>query len=198
MLTTGRLNGYNYFCLFGVMKMRINVKERVAKGKPETLQETLDLSGLLEGRQDLISLGELRADLVARAEGDTVVVEGSLELTATLVCSRCLGPAEEHLTIPFRETFTREPVAADSAERQDDELHHIQEDCAELTPYVEEAVWMALAYVPLCKADCKGLCPECGTNRNEQECGCSTEKLDPRFADLADLFKNKTEDPQGL
>lgn len=174
--------------------MRINVKELIAKGKPVHLQESMDLSGLLGGRQDLLSFGELKADLSARADGEVAVVEGTLTLHVTMECSRCLGPAEERLTVPFRESFTMEPVSADSGGAQD-ELHQITEDFAELTPYVEEAVWMALPFVPLCKEDCKGLCPECGTNRNERECGCSTERIDPRLAGLADLFKDTTEDP---
>jgi len=174
--------------------MQINVKELIAKGKPVQLQESMDLSGLLGGRQDLVSFGKLAADLLTYADGNIAVVEGTLQLPVTMVCSRCLGPAQERLSIPFRESFTKEPVSAESEEKQD-ELHQIQEDTVELIPYVEEAVWMALPYVPLCKEDCKGLCPECGTNRNERDCGCSVERIDPRLAGLAGLFKETTEDP---
>ena len=42
----------------------------------------------------------------------------------------------------------------------------------------------------LCKEDCKGLCPVCGTNLNEKECGCDRTVADPRMAAIQDIFKN--------
>ena len=41
-----------------------------------------------------------------------------------------------------------------------------------------------------CKEDCKGLCPVCGTNLNEKECGCDRTVADPRMAAIQDIFKN--------
>ncbi|MEO3945160.1 DUF177 domain-containing protein [Gorillibacterium sp. CAU 1737] len=171
--------------------MQINVKELTMKDKRIQLNEKLDLSELLSGRQDLESFGELTADLTASGEDNTAVVEGTLRLPVTMVCSRCLGPARETLVIPFHERFTKEAVPPET-EEEEENLHSVQEDVVELAPYVEEAVWMSLPYVPLCKDDCKGLCPVCGTNRNERDCGCSTDRIDPRFAGLADLL-NKDE-----
>ncbi len=43
----------------------------------------------------------------------------------------------------------------------------------------------------LCKDDCKGICPVCGQNLNEGECGCDTFVPDPRMAVIQDIFKNK-------
>ena len=36
----------------------------------------------------------------------------------------------------------------------------------------------------------KGLCPVCGTNLNEKECGCDRTVADPRMAAIQDIFKN--------
>ncbi|WP_058303875.1 YceD family protein [Gorillibacterium timonense] len=174
--------------------MQINVKELTLKGKNVQLHESMDMSGLLSGRQDLEAFGVLEADLAAYADGNIAVVDGMLKLPVTMVCSRCLGSVQETLSIPFREKFTLGSISAEAGEEQDD-LHQVQEDLVELAPYVEEAVWMALPYIPLCKEDCRGLCPECGTNLNERDCGCSTEKIDPRLAGLADLFKETRKDP---
>lgn len=173
--------------------MQINVKELTMKGKKVQLRESMDMSGLLGDRQDLASFGVLEAELAAHADGDVAVVEGMLDLPVTMVCSRCLGPVQERLSIPFREQFTEESASAQDGEEPDD-LHRIHEDSVDLNPYVEEAVWMALPYIPLCKEDCAGLCPECGTNRNERDCGCSLERIDPRLAGLAGLFKETRED----
>ena len=41
----------------------------------------------------------------------------------------------------------------------------------------------------LCDENCKGMCPKCGKNLNEGECGCSKKEIDPRLSALADLLK---------
>lgn len=46
---------------------------------------------------------------------------------------------------------------------------------------------LALPVKPLCGESCKGLCPECGANRNTDSCACSAPKGDPRLAALRGL-----------
>ena len=40
----------------------------------------------------------------------------------------------------------------------------------------------------LCKPDCKGICPKCGTNLNLETCDCEPGELDPRMAAFQDVF----------
>ena len=40
----------------------------------------------------------------------------------------------------------------------------------------------------LCKDDCKGICPVCGQNLNQQDCGCDRQVIDPRMAKFQDIF----------
>ena len=40
----------------------------------------------------------------------------------------------------------------------------------------------------LCKADCKGICKQCGVNLNQQDCDCQKTELDPRMAAIQDIF----------
>lgn len=171
--------------------MILNLKDLTAKEHTVHLQEKLDLSDLLNGRQDVARFGTLEADLQASSQSNVATVEGSLTLPVTMLCSRCLTEIDEVLNIPFREMFTKSatPLGEDAPE----ELHGITEDRVDLKPYVEETVWMALPYIPLCSEDCQGLCPECGVNRNLEPCGCRLDKMDPRLAGLADFF-NKDKD----
>jgi uncharacterized protein len=46
---------------------------------------------------------------------------------------------------------------------------------------------LALPMKPLCRADCQGLCPACGANRNVAPCTCAPKPPDPRLAVLRDL-----------
>jgi uncharacterized protein len=46
---------------------------------------------------------------------------------------------------------------------------------------------------PLCRDDCKGLCPQCGTNLNRETCTCSPKWEDPRLAALRGLLDRSKE-----
>ena len=61
----------------------------------------------------------------------------------------------------------------------------------ELDPLVEEQIALALPPYPVCQDGCKGLCPVCGANLNEGECGCDRKTPDPRWAGL-EKFRQKS------
>ena len=118
-------------------------------------------------------------------------MQGKLTLDVEMICSRCLGAIQKTLFMPFHEVFTQKSELMPKDERDErDEIHLVSEDKIELMPYVEETVSIALPYIPLCSETCKGLCPTCGQNRNEQSCACKQDKLDPRLAGLADFFNS--------
>ena len=54
-------------------------------------------------------------------------------------------------------------------------------------PLVAEQVQLNLPTHPLCREDCRGLCPRCGANLNDGPCGCAEPPGDPRWAALAGL-----------
>ncbi len=154
-----------------------------------------DLTDVLPKDGSLTGYGPLSVQLEARDVDGAAVVEGNLELDVELSCSRCLTAVHDHVEIPFHETFVKgEENAAEEPDEEDedaDDVLYVSGDRIELKPFLAESVMFSLPYIPLCKEDCKGLCPSCGTDRNERECGCRTDKIDPRLAGLADLFKNE-------
>lgn len=40
----------------------------------------------------------------------------------------------------------------------------------------------------LCRPNCKGICPQCGVNRNQDTCSCITYPVDPRLEVLKELI----------
>ena len=54
---------------------------------------------------------------------------------------------------------------------------------------MREQVLLATPVKLVCREDCKGLCPHCGSNLNVEPCNCQ-QPSDPRWAALSDL-KNK-------
>lgn len=63
-----------------------------------------------------------------------------------------------------------------------------QDERIDLSQMTLEQIVLALPMKPLCKADCRGLCPECGANRNTTRCACAPEDTDPRWATLKTLL----------
>ncbi|WP_442600986.1 YceD family protein [Paenibacillus sp. KN14-4R] len=167
--------------------MLLNIKELAAKEHAVPITGQVDLSSTLNGRKDVLTFGPLQLNLRASHVGGVVEVDGTMDLELEQSCSRCLGPAKQSLHIPFRELFTQQPDTIDGDESED--MHLVTEDKVDLLPYVVENVLVELPYVPLCKSDCPGLCPTCGHDRNEGECGCKEDNIDPRLAGLADFFK---------
>ncbi|PYM83913.1 MAG: hypothetical protein DME09_09685 [Candidatus Rokuibacteriota bacterium] len=106
------------------------------------------------------------------------------------VCGRCLerfptrvAPAVDARFSP-RPERGKEPIELGS---DDLELDFYTDDSLDLAQLVETETTLALPMKPLCRTDCRGLCPTCGGNRNVVECACAGRAPDPRFAVLKDL-----------
>ena len=53
-----------------------------------------------------------------------------------------------------------------------------------LREMVLDSLFASLPVLPLCRADCRGICPRCGADRNLEECGCEEVEFDPRWSEL--------------
>ena len=60
-------------------------------------------------------------------------------------------------------------------------------DAIDVDEIVKEQVLLAVPTRMLCREDCKGICPECGTDRNTGDCNCVANDIDPRWAALKNL-----------
>jgi len=61
----------------------------------------------------------------------------------------------------------------------------------DLKPAVVADILLNMPMRAVCSDDCKGLCPKCGHNLNEGECGCDREYRNPQFEKLMTLFNDK-------
>ncbi|SFE15743.1 uncharacterized protein SAMN04487969_101371 [Paenibacillus algorifonticola] len=175
--------------------MQFHVEETMSKRLKHTINESIDVAPLFEGRADVINTGPLHVALEVEGNAGSILVDGQMTIDWELACSRCLEAVQEHTVIPFSEQFEPAPKRGkdeDEQEEDDDsDFIAVSGERLNLQPYVEEALQLFMPFAPLCKSDCKGLCHTCGQNLNEQTCSCNNEKLDHRFAALKDLFKDQ-------
>jgi len=180
-----------------VEQLRINV----ADIKLETgLHKRADLSVNLEpielGGQEVLFDQPFTGSAEIWNLDDRLLVKARLSGEADLACSRCLSRYKEPVSISFEEEFV--PAGPDGA---DLEVQEDEESRRTVTPYsgdeidlsepVRENILLALPMKPLCREDCKGLCPRCGSDLNEGPCVCerTDEAVDPRLAVLKDLLR---------
>lgn len=168
--------------------MQINMAKVLAKDQELQLHDEVKLN-IDSDHKQITSCSPISARLTVKPSVGLVEVEGELKIQLNLLCSRCLTAYTQELTVPFDELFTNSKSYADERNDDDEEIHIVTEPAVDLAPYIEENIQLAVPFVPLCKEDCKGLCPVCGNNRNQQECGCKQERIDPRLAGLKDFFE---------
>jgi uncharacterized protein len=137
-----------------------------------------------------------RAEVVEEHQGKHEVIldlrlRGRLETSLELQCARCLEPVRQDVKRDFELLYR--PLGADAGRDElsvtdaEAEIGYYQGDGLLLEDVLREQVLLALPLKVTCRADCKGLCPQCGKNLNQEQCACTREVEDPRWAALKEV-----------
>ena len=130
-----------------------------------------------------------------------VFVSARLAVRSRLECGRCLASFEHDLSLEFDEEFVVEhdlDTGAPVEGIMPDDFRIEGGQHLDLSEAVRQYEQSALPLRPVCRPDCRGLCPACGQDLNEQACGCEREGTDARWAGLATLAERlRTEDDDG-
>ena len=119
--------------------------------------------------------------------GDAMLVEGTVTGVATIACARCLEDATYTLEGEIDGYFLlNEPEYIDEDDEDFDVLS--SDHVIDLEPLISSALIVEAPLVPLCRDDCKGLCPQCGANLNEGPCGCAGDAALEEFERAANPF----------
>ncbi len=141
------------------------------------------------------AVGPVRARISLERHGERVLLQGELAGRVRLHCDRCLEGYEFDLAHEFRvDLELLEPgpaMAAGEAEHacQDSEMDmlFLEQPLIDLGEILAQQVILTLPAKRLCKAECQGLCPRCGGNRNLAPCDCDGSASHSPFAMLQKL-----------
>jgi len=126
-----------------------------------------------------------------KRSGNEVFVNGHVETRAQLECDRCLKPVELPVSADFElEYITGAEYESSSAAALNEEEMSVSVfdgESIDVDEIVKEQVLLAVPARMLCREECKGICPECGIDRNSGQCNCAAEEVDPRWAALKGL-----------
>jgi uncharacterized protein len=109
-------------------------------------------------------------------------------------CTRCLKPTDVQVVVRFYDEFhsrfeVNTGIPLPTPDEEDpffiDEHHMV-----DIGEAIREYTLIELPMRPLCKPDCKGLCPRCGVDWNTEQCTCSDAEGDERLEVLRTLLKN--------
>jgi len=187
--------------------MRVNVGSiKGRKGASLDLDFEERMSAPWDGNVEFIEPVTARVTLLNTGKG--YLATGDASARSRIVCDRCLEPFEIDLEAHFEQEFRKEDELEakrartwdESADRSsdvefdDDEPRTFEGDTIDLDETVAEAFLLAAPVKFVCREDCSGICPVCGTNQNIEACGCEIRSIDPRLAGLAELLDDKGQD----
>ncbi len=150
----------------------------------ETIKLQLEgpLPPLGEGDEKIEFPFPVRIDLELTSTQEAVLAQGTIQATIRLNCARCLEPFHLQLEAPFEEVYYY-------TGKGEEDWIFLAGKVIDLEPEITKAIFSEIPMKALCREDCRGFCPACGRNLNEEECRCRQNKVDPRLAVLEELLK---------
>ena len=113
-----------------------------------------------------------------------LLLQGKFSCNADLECVRCLEEYAQPLVWEFTDLY-----AFTNKSMSESELLVPESGRIDLAPLLREYALLELPIQPICKTDCKGLCPTCGENLNKMDCGHRQDGDDSPFSVLKELIK---------
>lgn len=129
------------------------------------------------------------AELLENTLGE-IRVQGNVAVELEADCDRCLEPArfpiDSTFDLYYRPAITdvTHDIAIDAGEA---EIAFYENDGLELGEVLREHILLSLPMQRVCRESCKGICPQCGQNRNADLCHCETHLEDDRWTALRAL-----------
>ncbi|MBQ9041224.1 MAG: DUF177 domain-containing protein [Eggerthellaceae bacterium] len=167
--------------------------ELFALAESSHFEGAYDLPELAIGPDDYVFAGPLAWQVDITNTGSALLVEGSIAGEGTCACSRCL----EDVSHDFQGTVEGYFLIGDAGNAFDEDEEEIGEDefevlpddhMLDLAPLLQAALVIDAPDMPLCREDCAGLCPQCGANLNEGDCGCGEDPELAAFEQEANPF----------
>ena len=129
-----------------------------------------------------------------------IPVQGTLETKADhfYLRAQVVAPVDTHcarcgVPVQVQKELEIDLVIASSLSNEEgsDDIYVVEGETFDLDEIIREELILNMDMTVLCSEDCKGLCPRCGKNLNEGDCGCDRTEVDPRLAKLTQLLKEE-------
>jgi len=171
--------------LFDLRKMT-GVSEHVERQYPATA---------FAGGDEFTIRGRVVLAFDIEKDQDRYHLVGTVTTTLELTCSRCAEPFSIEVDPAFDLRYLPQTANRGEGEREVEEedlsTAYYRDQAINLGELIREQFTLLVPMKPLCRADCRGLCPSCGVNRNVSTCHCDPRWEDPRLAGLRALIDER-------
>lgn len=176
-------------------KYLISINDLPPSGKEFKLDDQdIWLDPIKEFKMDCRIKEPLKARVFVMPADDGCVVKGEISGEVIVPCNRCSENALVKIDNQFDE-YEDIPSSDKKSNENKDITGHVVFDRNAPMLNLAEVAWeqfmLAMPVRPLCRSDCKGLCPQCGANLNLGDCGCERQAGDPRLEALRNLKVNR-------
>jgi uncharacterized protein len=171
------------------------------RGGLEHLERTYDASAFEKDADAFRVVAPVQVAADLRKDSQKVRLVGRVTTMLELDCSRCLEafrvPIDAKFDVLFLPAGANTSTSGDAEQEVGDEdlgVSFYKDDTIDLGEVIREQFYLVLPMKPLCREDCRGLCPVCGKNRNRETCDCQNEWVDPRLQALKSFRKKESID----
>lgn len=132
----------------------------------------------------------------ASRRDEQVSVSGNITARMEADCDLCVAPVALPIEVEFEVSYIPKALETAPAEEReitvdDPDFSVYEGDTVDIDDLVREQLLLALPSRIRCGEECKGLCPHCGADLNRETCACVQGEIDPRWAALAALKKDR-------
>ncbi len=171
------------------METLIDVKQLLS-GESDRLEFELTVPPEAMGRFPDVTFSQpftLRGKITNRAGYMHLTLDTTIPYET--FCARCLTPLSISYPLHLDKTVA-EASALEDADSDEVVSDYILTENGkfDVVGAVAEQMMLELPLRHLCRSDCQGLCSLCGHNKNEGDCGCRREIVNPQFAALRDQW----------
>jgi len=155
----------------------------------------------VEGLNNTTGPTPVRGEATLLRTGYGILADVTLETTLPAECSRCLEDTSSLVRTQFHEEFVPtvdvRTGAALLPDPQSEAFPIDDSHILDLSEPIRQHVLMDTPLRPLCREDCRGLCPACGQNLNDGRCECEPELEGSPFAALRQLLDSNDDHARG-
>ena len=153
------------------------------------------ISERLDSTEGFAGVGPVTGEITVENTGSLLLVRGRLQARVRCSCKRCLSEFDRALAVEVEEEFATESTDRDieTVDRDEPEAAAISHYVLDVSDLVRQQIAVSAPMAPICRSDCRGLCPQCGRNLNEGPCDCGPQLSNSRWEKLRDLFGDVSE-----
>lgn len=142
-------------------------------------KETLEIDDSIQLVDDIVCVVDVYKTY------ENIYTDISLTYTYLENCARCLEQFNHSITTNFSVTI------GDDDDSETELIARLIDDKVDLNEFIIQSIFLSKPLRVLCKQDCEGICPTCGSNKNYETCTCDKQIVDPRLEELKKLLNKE-------